>query len=110
MTNEDYDFDIKIDPNETNVDNKYQGKFRRSILDVSLLKYAMNKDEYIRETMNKTLVITCLDHIEDYLFTFNGKKIYCDDEKDFIKQISELLEIDKVLISKSPYAENIIEF
>ena len=107
MTNSDIDIDIKINPKETNVDNKYQGKFKRSILDVSLLKYGMNKDKCIRESINRTLIITCLDHLTEYVFTYEGRMVYCKDEKEFVNRISEILGIKKVLLSRTPYSENI---
>ena len=110
MTNENIYFDIKTDDKEINIDNKYQGKFRRSMLDLSLLKYGMNKDKYIRETSNKNLVITCLDHLNEYAFTINGSIVFCKNEKEFIKRISEYLEIKNVFISRSAYSEEIEKF
>jgi hypothetical protein len=40
MSNTDIPNNIKIDPNETNVTNKYkyQGEFRRSLLDFRFIK------------------------------------------------------------------------
>jgi len=107
MTNKELDIEIKIDPNETNVNNKYQGEFKRSVLDVSLLKYAMNKDEYIRKSLNKNLIITCLDHLTEYVFTYDEKIIYCKDEKEFVKKISDILGIENVYVSRSHFAEKI---
>jgi len=108
MTNDNIDFDIN-NTNETNVDNTYQGEFRKTILDVSLLEYAINKDEYIRNN-SKNLVITCLDHIDEYTFTYGGLMILCEDEDEFVKRISELLSIKNVYISKSNISENIIKW
>jgi len=105
MTNDNIDFDVN-NPNETNVDNEYQGKFRKSILDVSLLEYGINKDKYIRENP-KNLVITCLDQVDEYTFTYDGLMVLCDDEDEFVKRISDILNIDSVYISKSNVSENI---
>lgn len=109
MTNTNYDIDIN-NHNETNVNNKYQGEFRKSILDVSLLEYGINKDKYIRESDNKTLVITCLDHLTEYSFTYNGDLIVCKNEKEFVEKISDILNIKNVLISKSNESKNIEKY
>jgi len=78
MTNENIPHNILIDTNETNITNEYQGIFKRSLLDLDLLLYAIDKDDYIRNAVNKTLVITCLDHIEnEYRFTLDGNIVYC---------------------------------
>lgn len=100
---------IKINPEETNQEHPYQGKFRRSILDLDLLEYGINRDSVIRNHKNKTLVITCLDHINDYVFTYNGKKRTCKSEIDFILRIKEMLECYNVLVSRSPYTEGVVE-
>ncbi len=111
MTNETIPNNIILDPNETNVFNKYQGNFRRSLLDLDILIYGMNKDEYIRSNENKTLVVTCLDHIVDeYRFTFNGELVYCSNENEFVKKVSNILDIKNVLISKNNESKYIIKW
>lgn len=108
MTNEQISHNIKENPLETNKSHKYQGEFRRTLLDVSLLEYAINKDDYIRNTENKILVITCLDHIEtDYRFTYKGDIIICKNENDFIKKISYILGIKNIYLSHSDNSKNI---
>ena len=103
MTNEDLGFDIKTDPRETNVTHDYQGEFRRSMLDVSLLEYGIGRDKVLPTAHSKTLVITCLDHLfeDDYRFTFNGEIITCKDEKSFVDKISSFLCIQNVMLSRS---------
>ena len=108
MTNDSIDFDVD-NPNETNVDNEYQGEFRKSILDVSLLEYGINKDKYIRNN-NKNLVITCLDQVDEYVFTYNGLMELCKDEDEFVTRISDILNVEHVFISKSNISENIEKF
>lgn len=108
MTNENIPHNINLNTNETNVTNKYQGEFKVSLLDLDLLLYGINKDEYIKNTYKKTLVITCLDQMKnEFRFTYKSKIVYCDNENDFISRIKKILNIDSVLISKSPYSENI---
>lgn len=102
MTNENIYHDIKINPNETNVNNEYQGKFRRSILDVSLMEYAINKDKIIRNSKNINLVITCMDHLDEFVFTYKNKLIVCEDKYDFIRKISDLLKIKNIYTNNTP--------
>lgn len=107
MSNDKLGHNINLDENETNVTNEFQGNFRRSLLDVSLLEYGINKDEGIRNSSNKTLVITCLDHIvNEYRFTYNGQIVFCDNENDFVNKVSSLLKIKKVIISRSADSKN----
>ncbi len=110
MTNEDIDHNIKINPNETNITNEYQGAFRRSVLDIDLLQYALIKDKSEWAT-KKSLVITCLDHIEgEFRYTYKGELFTSNDESTFIKRISNLLGIHSVYISKSDKFENITKW
>lgn len=100
MTNQDKQ-DIPNNPYEHNRENGYQGKFRKSILDLDLVKYGIEKDKYIKNN-NITLIITCLDVIEDYLFTINGRLYKFKNEQDFIKEICSYLKISRWLISRDP--------
>lgn len=102
MTNENIDYDINLNPEETNINNKYQGEFRISYLDVSLLEYGINKDEIIRNSKNKNLIITCLDQMNEFVFTYKGEIFVCKNEHEFIKKISDILNIKSIYINKSP--------
>ena len=105
MSNENFSHNIKIDPEETNVFNQYQGEFRRALLDVDQLLYAISRDHLIRSSKNKNLVITCMDHIEnEYRYTRSGKIVYCNDAEDFAKKVAAELKIEKLYISKTPYS------
>jgi adenylosuccinate synthase len=105
MTNEPIAHNIKVNPYEKNVSDGFQGPFRLSLLDLDLLRYGISKDRYIRENHNKTLVITCLDLVEnEYRFTIDKKIICCDNRDDFVSRILDYLQIGNVLISSSPYS------
>lgn len=62
MTNED-----RVGPtlenfkDETNVNNQWQGPFRKTILDVNLLRHALQCDAGYSQWANKHLMITCVD-------------------------------------------------
>lgn len=103
---------IKIDPLETNITNQYQGEFKRTQLDLDLLLYGINKDPLIRESKRKTLVITCLDHLTDgEIYVVMNNEFKCFQTKDeFIKGVSEFLKIDDILISSSPFSDNISKY
>jgi len=84
MTNEDLNIDyIKINPLETNVNDGWQGNFRRSVLDLDLLQYAVDCDKYHNPASHKNIVVTCLDQVPEFvpvtrnneLFNVEGKSI-----------------------------------
>lgn len=108
MSNEYLYGGINNNPYETNISNEYQGIFRKSVLDLDLLKYAIKSDNYIRNSDNISLMITCLDTINIYPVTFTNIEGYTEfvkykNEMEFINKISEYLNITKnVYISHSP--------
>ena len=66
MTNELHDTSyIKVNPLETNVNDGYQGVFRKSPLDLDMLKYAVECDEFHNPYSKKAIVITCLDQVPE---------------------------------------------
>jgi adenylosuccinate synthase len=66
MTNEGMDISyIKDNPLETNVNDGWQGVFRKSILDIGLLRYAFDCDNYNNPKSRKNVVVTCLDQVPD---------------------------------------------
>jgi adenylosuccinate synthase len=109
MSNEHIPHNIKEDPEETNVTNEWQGEFRRTLLDVDQLLYAISRDHVIRQSKYKKLIITCLDHIEgDYRYTRGGKIVYCNNAEDFSCRVAEELSIEEIFISTTPYS-NLIQ-
>ena len=85
--------DLKLINNEeeTNVNNKYQGEFKISDLDYSLVNQALHIDNiYTGSVFSKNLVVTCLDQLEDFDFDY--------DELDY--------KFDKIIESRSPESKN----
>lgn len=76
MTNEGLDTNyINDNPKETNVMG-FQGEFRKSVLDLDILKYAVSCDKYYNPDnfSTKKMVITCLDQVpENIPVTINCK-------------------------------------
>lgn len=107
MTNEHLDRPDIDYSRETNITNQYQGAFRKTILDVDLLRYAMQKELHTRTIQKNSinLVITCFDHIVDgkYKFTQNGKLFEFDTPESFAKDLSIRLigKFDNVYLSFS---------
>jgi hypothetical protein len=98
---------LRNNKKETNVTNKFQGEFRTSILDLDLISYGISRDEYVSSTKNKTLVITCLDQINEYKFVWNGLVAEFGHKESFIKNIARVLGVDSVYISKGEAAKDI---
>lgn len=105
MTNEHLPHNILENPNETNVLNRYQGQFKRSLLDLDLIKYGIDKDPHIRNHSRIELVVTCLDLVRnEHRYTIGGKIVQCSDENNFVSGIARHLEIDVVHKVSSPSA------
>jgi adenylosuccinate synthase len=89
MTNEEYDSEnsrIKIPSTETNTPNEFQGDFRSTILDIDLIKYAIERD--CPATKLYDLAITCLDHLSaPYYFTINRVLKSCSTKDELIQTI-----------------------
>jgi adenylosuccinate synthase len=92
MTNEHLELDMVDGIIETNSTNKYQGEFRKTVLDLDLLLYGMMKDIGISKFKSKNLVVTCLEHLNKYKFTFNNKLYEYDNEIDFINAVDDIVE------------------
>lgn len=105
ITNLHHDFDIKNNPYEINGYNENQGHFRRSMLDLDLLKYSVGKNADIKAHPNKVLVVTCLDLLNEYKLTENGNVISFIDESQFCEYIRKILNIKYLYISKSSYGK-----
>lgn len=87
MTNEKISHHIKLKNSETNVYNKYQGEFRYSLLDLDLIKYAIEKDKFINSSRRK-VVVTCINDIKNsYCYTFKDNVYRCANKYDFIDRI-----------------------
>lgn len=86
---------------ETNVTNEFQGPFRKRMLNLDTLQYALDKGDFLKTS--PILVITCFDHIKaKYSFSFNGKPFYHTDIKDYCIDVANKLNIRTVYYSDSP--------
>lgn len=91
---------INIDDLETNIYNQYQGDFRRGILDLDMIAYAIRKDHKLRSVeTRKNLVITCTDHLSLFKFLKGGKIILHDSLREFCQSIIYYLMRSGIYIS-----------
>jgi adenylosuccinate synthase len=98
---------IRENPYEKNVTN-IQGEFRRGLLDLDLLRYAISKDKNLNGPQNRRknlLVVTCLDLIEnEWRLVNHGKIVSFLNENEFLKEIKMELGY-KMKISRTPFGE-----
>lgn len=95
MTNTELPHTIQRDPNETNMTDQYQGKFRISVLDADLLRYAIERDPGIKKF---NLCITCIEHVKgEHQFTVNGNVRKFLNVHDFAKTLGVILKADNIL-------------
>lgn len=110
MTNSDIHHSLKLNPLETNVNNKFQGEFKVSLLDTDLLEYGIEKDPFINKNRNN-LVISCIDQLEDTpRFTRHGKIVECIDKFEFIRMIGGILRFKHIYYSESDDSKNLKQF
>lgn len=85
MTNLDIPLTLYDNPDECNKMNKHQGEFRKSVLDLDLIIYALKKENILA----LSLVITCLDLIKDndYKFTWGNELFKFSNRNDFVDSI-----------------------
>lgn len=107
MTNQQFTHNISDNPKETNILNRYQGVFKRSLLDLDLIKYGMERDEYIAKTIERRygheLIITNLDLVKnEYRYTVNDQIEAHLNENEFVEAISKHLQSPSVHRISSP--------
>lgn len=103
MTNEDIPHNIIDNPKETNVTNEFQGEFRKSVLDLDLLKYAVTRDAGIRDSQSKKLIITCCDLIDgEFQYTWEGNLVTHPNKEAFASAVGAYLHIPEVYVVDGP--------
>ncbi len=100
LSNEEIDFNIISNPNETNQFNAWQGHQRISPLDIDLIDYALQCDNNYSFGMKKNIVITCLDQIENKIKITKNKEIFeLESVQELIHNIN--FKFDKVIESRN---------
>ena len=90
------------DENETNRKHKFQGEFRKSILDFDMLKYSMLTDRmFAGVDCKKNLVITCVDQTGDKFYVTQDKLVLRVDAEELAGMLMQHVGFDNVYVSKS---------
>lgn len=110
MPGEGIPHSIEESPWETNNYDQHQGYFRKTILDLDLLQYGVNRDAGIRKN-GFNLVINCLDQLRDGCnLVFNGKVESYDNYYNFITKINKELDPKLTYCGKSPFSRDMEVF
>ena len=105
MTNEDLKPALGSTDKETNVFNEWQGGFRTAVLDLDLLRYALQCDDAWSKGLCKSLVLTCLDQTGDRIpATLKGVMNYY-----YADELARVLlpGYHSLLLSASPCADHL---
>lgn len=102
MTNENIAHSIRLNTQEKIEDETRHVELRRSILDLDLLQYAIQKDPYLRETPRKSLVITCLDLLDDFMYSLKDNVHKCNHMQQFVEEIQRYLKFEEAFGTASP--------
>lgn len=97
---------INIPSTETNIFNPYQGDFRYDILDLDLIQYSASHIPLA----HRNLVITCLDHIDEYVYIYKGIPNMCSSKQRFLEDIASAIGVNSAYYSESHYSEKIKRF
>lgn len=98
---------VKDNPDETNVYNEHQGHFRQGMLEVELLKYAIEAGGI---KSKRHVVVTCLDQMKEYNLLYKGGIRHFSDPVSFLHFIKNALLADEIYGSFGPSATGIIKF
>jgi adenylosuccinate synthase len=99
---------LKTNPWEQNKDGGMQGKFRTGPLSLDHLRYAVNKDPYIRNhVQDATLVVTCADQIEEggCFVSENGHLLSFGHVGLLASFLANNLGVKRVLVSNCAHGE-----
>lgn len=99
--------ELKNFEKETNVSHKFQGEFRKTILDIDLLNYAIEADiESHIIPMNLHLMITCVDQTGNEIYVTKDKKVKKINVKDLASELK--FKFESVSLSYSDDGLNIL--
>lgn len=89
-----------------NIPNTFQEDFRYDILDLDLLQYSASHIPLA----HRNLVITCLDHIDEYVYIYKGIPNMCNSKQRFLEDIASVIGVNSAYYSESHYSEKIKRF
>jgi adenylosuccinate synthase len=99
-------YELKGAINETNINNEFQGIFRKGFLNIDLMNYALACDAIYSGSHKKSLVITCIDHLPSSdIYYIKGSEICSKPYNSLISELS--VSFNRVFFSLSPCAEDL---
>jgi len=100
-------FILKNNESETNLTNEFQGEFRTNYLDIDQLKYALKCDNIFSQGIEKTLIITCLDHFDcNEIIVYDNNKETKIDYREISNNL--LFDFKNIYYSFSSCAERLL--
>lgn len=111
MSNQDKEPLLIHTEHETNVTSQWQGPFRKSWLDLDLIRYAVQCDQHFTGDRPSTLIMTCVDQSGTcFPVTSQGSRIDFDLHKDeqWRKELKGC-RFDSMLISESRFTEPLLQ-
>lgn len=88
MSTEAYPVRLINNDYETNVSAGHQGAFRTGILDLDMLRYALQCDAAFAGEASRQMVISCLDQLTAFEYLSDGKVEAAADRDSFLQQIA----------------------
>jgi adenylosuccinate synthase len=104
MSSEQYPIHLVNNELETNVGGGYQGEFRTRLLDLDMIRYALQCDSNFSFRAKTSMVISCLDQVKSYQYLSNGLVNECGHRDTFL---SDIALCKTVFINDSPYSDTL---
>ena len=107
MSSEEHPVCLVNDQEETNTADGYQGAFRKGLLDLDMLDYALQCDANYAGNATKHLIVSCLDQMTSWQYTQNGQVVQVSDRESFLQAVTLC---HSVLVNDSPRSETIVKW
>lgn len=92
---------IAVNPWERNAEEWPQGAFRRTLLDLDLVRYAVGKDAGVRDARPRVLVVTCMDLMDqEHRYVEGGEIRTASSERAFVSAICNAAGASRLLVSR----------
>lgn len=102
MSAERYPVQLVNNERETNVGGGYQGDFRTRLLDVDMLRYAIQCDANFSSRAKKAMVVSCLDQLVSYRYLSKGTITERPDRDTFLNDVALC---ETVWMNDSPFSD-----
>jgi adenylosuccinate synthase len=92
---------IAVNPWERNADEWPQGTFRRTLLNLDLVRYAATKDAGIRDAISRSLAVTCMDLMgQERRYVEGGEIRTAPSEQAFLSTICKAAGAHHLFVSR----------